>query len=88
MCAVQASQYSVGGPQTGQLPSYEAIVAHQQALGQHVQRLTDELAKLRRSGSRRADGDHTLLSRKPLSGYMCAPPHHSAMHTVQDLMST
>ena len=59
----------------GQLPSYEAVVAHQQALGQHVQRLTDELAKLRRNSTtmRRSDGDHALLSRKPLSGYMYAP---------------
>lgn len=59
----------------GQLPSYETIVAHQQALGQHVQRLTDELAKLRRSSGGSfhrpsGDGDHTILSRKPLSGYM------------------
>ena len=57
------------------MPSLDAIIAHQQALGQHVQRLTDELAKLRRSNPsmrRSGDGDHTLLSRKPLSGYMYA----------------
>lgn len=54
----------------GAQPSVQDLAAHQQILAQQVQRLAVELSK--RRSSRKSDGDHALLSRKPaLTGYTC-----------------
>ena len=51
-------------------PGMLEVVAVQQGLAQQVARLAEEVTRLRSRHSRRSgDGDHTLLSRKPLSGY-------------------
>ncbi|KAK9796982.1 hypothetical protein WJX73_006588 [Symbiochloris irregularis] len=58
------------GQGQGVAPSVQDLAAHQQILAQQVQRLAVELSK--RRSSRKSDGDHALLSRKPaLTGYTC-----------------